>query len=137
MNGSRRFRPCRIQFVQVHPPLFELEPCRAFNRVRPVGISNSPPILIKSKEPWPVTPLRATNSVKVITNGRFQKISIPYNGPLLGFPKGRGGVHDYGILRALGGGGGIYDWISEDTGEFHRWDFWSRQCRVSSLKMLL
>ena len=38
-------------------------------------------------------------------NGRFQKISIPYHGRLLGFPKGRG-VHDYGILRAWGGGGG-------------------------------
>ena len=24
-------------------------------------------------------------------NGRFQKISIPYHGRLLGFPKGRGG----------------------------------------------
>ena len=34
--------------------------------------------------------------------GRFQKISIPYHGRLLGFPKGRGGVHDYGILRAWG-----------------------------------
>ena len=65
--------------------------------------------------------------------GRFQKISIPYHGRLLGFPKGRG-VHDYGILRVWGG---IYDWISKGTGEFHRWDFWSRKCRVSSLKTLL
>ena len=35
------------------------------------------------------------------------------------------------------GMGGIYDWKSEGMGEFHRWDFWSRKCRVSSLKTLL
>ena len=34
----------------------------------------------------------------------------------------------------MGGGGAIYDWKSEGMGEFHRWDFWSRKCRVSSLK---
>ena len=39
------------------------------------------------------------------------------------------GVHDYGILRAWGG---IYDWKSEGIGEFHRWDFWSRKCRMMS-----
>ena len=33
-------------------------------------------------------------------DGRFQKISIPYHGRLLGYPKGRGGSH--GILRAWG-----------------------------------
>ena len=48
---------------------------------------------------------------------------------------GGGGVQVNGILRAWGGD--IYDWISEGTGEFNRWDFWSRKCRVSSLKMLL
>ena len=52
--------------------------------------------------------------MEIGNNGRFQKISIPYHGRLLGFPKGRGGsrlwnsegeggVHDYGILRAWGG----------------------------------
>ena len=46
----------------------------------------------------------------------------------------RGGVHDYGILRAWGG---IYDWKSEGMGGFHRWDFRSRKCRVSSLKALI
>ena len=65
--------------------------------------------------------------------GRFQKISIPYHGRLLGFPKGRGGPR----LWISEGMGGIYDWISEGTGEFHRWDFWGRKCRVSSLKTLL
>ena len=45
-----------------------------------------------------------------------------------------GGIHDYGILKAWGG---IYDLKSEGMGEFHRWDFWSRKCRVSSLKTLL
>ena len=72
-------------------------------------------------------------------NGRFQKISIPYH-TTDGFQDfrrgGGGGVHVYGILRAWGGGG-IYDWISEGTGELNRWDFWSRKCRVSSLKALL
>ena len=47
----------------------------------------------------------------------------------LDFRRG-GGVHDYGILRAWGG---IYVWKSEGMGGFHRWDFWSRKCRVSSL----
>ena len=51
-----------------------------------------------------MTPLRATNSVKVITNGRFQKISIPYNGRLLGFPKGRGGSRLWNS-EGIGGGG--------------------------------
>ena len=45
-----------------------------------------------------------------------------------------GGIHDYGILKAWGG---IYDLKSEGMGEFHRWDFWSRKCRVSSWKTLL
>ena len=65
--------------------------------------------------------------------GRFQKISIPYHGRLLGFPKGRGGSR----LWNSEGMGGIYDWKSEGMGEFHRCDFWSRKCRVSSLKTLL
>ena len=54
-------------------------------------------------------------------NGRFQKISILYHGQLLGFLKGRG----------------VYDLKSEGMAEFHRSDFWSRKCRVSSLKTLL
>ena len=45
-----------------------------------------------------------------------------------------GGIHDYGILKAWRG---IYDLKSEGMGEFHRWDFWSRKCRVSSWKTLL
>ena len=45
-----------------------------------------------------------------------------------------GGIHDYGILKAWGG---IYDLKSQGMGEFHRWDFWSRKCRVSSWKTLL
>ena len=45
-----------------------------------------------------------------------------------------GGIHDYGILKAWGG---IYDLKSEGMGEFHRWDFWGRKCRVSSWKTLL
>ena len=65
--------------------------------------------------------------------GRFQKISIPYHGRLLGFPKGRGGSR----LWDSEGMVGIYDWKSEGMAEFHRWDFWSRKCRVSSLKTLL
>ena len=40
--------------------------------------------------------------VKLCYIGRFQKISILYHGWLLEFPKGRGGVPDYGILRAWG-----------------------------------
>ena len=35
------------------------------------------------------------------------------------------------------GMGGIYDWKSEGMGGFHTWDFWSRKCRVSSLKTLI
>ena len=65
--------------------------------------------------------------------GRFQKISILYHGQLLGFLKGRGGSR----LWNSEGMRGIYDWKSEGMGEFHRWDFWSRKCRVSSLKTLL
>ena len=41
--------------------------------------------------------------------GRFQKISTPYHGRLLGFPKGRGGSR----LWNSEGMGGIYDWKSE------------------------
>ena len=41
------------------------------------------------------------------------------------------------LWNSEGMGGGIYDWISEGTGEFHRWDFWGRKCRVSSSKTLL
>ena len=74
-------------------------------------------------------------SLVICGNGRFQKISIPYHGRLLGFPKGRGGSR----LWNSEGMGGIYDWKSEGMGvmgEFHRWDFWRRKCRVSSLKTL-
>ena len=35
------------------------------------------------------------------------------------------------------GMGGYLHCKSEGMGEFHRWDFWSRKCRVSSLKTLL
>ena len=66
-------------------------------------------------------------------NGRFQKISIPYDGQLLGFPKERGGSR----LWNSEGMGGIYDWKFEGMGGFHRWDFRSRKCRVSSLKALI
>ena len=62
--------------------------------------------------------------------GRFQKISIPI--PRTAFLKWKG-VHDYGILRAWGG---IYVLKSEGMGGFHRWDFWSRKCTVSSFKTL-
>ena len=72
-------------------------------------------------------------SLNLLNNGRFQKISIPYHGRLLGFPKGRGGSR----LWNSEGMGGIYDWKSEGMAEVHRWDFWSRKCRVSSLKTLL
>ena len=58
-----------------------------------------------------------------------------YHGWLLGFPKRRG-AHDYGILSAWGKGG-IYDWKSEGMGGFHRCDFWSRKCRMSSLKTMI
>ena len=75
----------------------------------------------------------AFGQIEKSLNGRFQKISIPYHGRLLGFPKGRGGSR----LWNSEGMGGIYDWKSEGMGEFHRWDFWSRKCRVSSLKKLL
>ena len=37
-------------------------------------------------------------------NGRFQKISIPYHGQLLGFPKGRGGSRLWNS-EGMGGGG--------------------------------
>jgi len=45
-----------------------------------------------------------------------------------------GGVHDYGNLRAWGVFtiGNPRAW-----GGFHRWDFWSRKCKVRSLKMLI
>ena len=83
---------------------------------------------------WQIMPL--TDEIIVVSpqewdthNGRFQKISIPYHGRLLGFPKGRGGSR----LWNSEGMGGIYDWKSEGMGEFHRWDFWSRKCRVSLL----
>ena len=42
-----------------------------------------------------------------VGNGRFQKISIPTHGRLLGFPKWRGGSRL---------------WNSEGMGGFHRWD---------------
>ena len=64
--------------------------------------------------------------------GDSRKYPYLYHGLLFRFPKGRG-VHDNGILRAWGG---TYDWKSEGMGEFHRWDFWSRNCRLSSLKTL-
>ena len=64
--------------------------------------------------------------------GDSRKYLYLYHGRLLGFPKGRG-VHDYGILRAWGG---ISDWKSEGMGGFHRLNFRSRKCRVSSLKTL-
>ena len=57
-----------------------------------------------------------------------------YHERLLRFPKGRGGFR---IMESSGHWGGIYDWKSEGMGEFHWWDFWSRKCRVSSLKTLL
>ena len=66
-------------------------------------------------------------------NGRFQKISMLHHGRLLGFPKGTEGSR----LWNSEGMGGIYDLKSEGMGEFHRWDFWNRKCRVSSLKTLL
>ena len=73
---------------------------------------------------------RGMYSTLNVSIGRFQKISILYHGRLLGFLKGRGG----GLHKGMGG---IYNWKSEGMGEFHRWDVWSRKCRVSSLKTLL
>ena len=71
---------------------------------------------------------------KEAQNGRFQKISIPIPRTAFRISKGEGGSR----LRNSGGiRGGIYDWKSEGMGEFHRWDFWRRKCRVSSLKTLL
>ena len=48
--------------------------------------------------------------------------------------EGEGGSR---LWNSEGMGGGIYDLKSEGMAEFHRWDFWSRKCRVSSLKTLL
>ena len=48
--------------------------------------------------------------------------------------EGEGG---FTIMEFWRHGGGIYDLKSEGMGEFHRWDFWSRKCRVSSWKTLL
>ena len=70
---------------------------------------------------------------KEAQNGRFQKISIPISRMTFRISKGEGGSR----LWNSGGMEGIYDWKSEGMGEFHRWDFWSRKCRVSSLKTLL
>ena len=39
--------------------------------------------------------------------GRFQKISIPYHGRLLGFPKGRGASRLWNS-EGMGGGGGVF-----------------------------
>ena len=41
------------------------------------------------------------------------------------------------MIMEFWGHGGIYDWKSEGMGGFQRWDFWSRKCRVSSLKILI
>ena len=42
-----------------------------------------------------------------VPNGQFQKISIPYHGRLLGFPKGRGGSRLWNS-EGMGGGGGRF-----------------------------
>ena len=49
-------------------------------------------------------------------------------------------IHTYttnGFYDFQRGGGGSGLWNPQGMGEFHRWDFWSRKCRVSSLKTLL
>ena len=65
-------------------------------------------------------------------NGRFQKISIPIPRMAFRISKGEGGSR----LWNSEGKGGIYDWKSEGMGGFHRLNFRSRKCRVSSLKTL-
>ena len=47
--------------------------------------------------------------------GRFQKISIPYNGRHLGIPRERG-VTWTGILKAFGGGGGVTQSVNFQRG---------------------
>ena len=63
--------------------------------------------------------------------GDSRKYPYLYHGWLFIFPKGRGRVLDYGILRAWGG---IYVWKSE--GIEVELNLLSRKCIVSSLKML-
>ena len=78
--------------------------------------------------------LTAFNRLNVYYNGRFQKISILYHGRLLGFPKGRGGSR----LWNSEGMGGYLRLEIRRHGEIPQVrDFWSRKCRVSSLKTLL
>ena len=55
----------------------------------------------QNKNPCSTKDKQYVYSIAAFLNGRFQKISIPNHGQLLGFPKGRR-VHDYGILRAWG-----------------------------------
>ena len=58
--------------------------------------------------------------------GRFQKISIPYHGRLLGFPKGRGGSR---LWNSEGMGGGYLRMeIRRHGGIPQVRDFWSRKC---------
>ena len=75
---------------------------------------------------------------KEAQNGRFQKIAIPIPPTAFRISKWKAGFTIMEFWWHGGGRGeGIYDWKSEGMGEFHRWDFWSRKCRVSSLKTLL
>ena len=71
----------------------------------------------------------ASNKFKM---GNSRKYPYLYHGQLLGFSKGRGGSRSWNSE----GMGGIYDWKSKGMGGFHRLNFWSRKCRVSSLKTL-
>ena len=154
LAGSQQFLHVRAVLLQ-YPlapgafllPLGDRNPTCWASRIslyRTTGL----PSIVYELQPWVVLMKNHTNlgrffhlliiqlSLLPLLNfliGRFQKISIPYHGRLLGFPKGRGGSR----LWNSEGMGGIYDWKSEGMGEFHRWDFWSRKCRVSSLKTLL
>ena len=66
-------------------------------------------------------------------NGQFQKISIPI--PRTAFRISEG-EEEYSQIWNSEAWGGMKVWKSEGMGGFYRWDFWSRKCRVSSLKML-
>ena len=64
--------------------------------------------------------------------GDSRKYPYLYHGRLLGFPKGRGGSR----LWNSEGKGGYLRLEIRKHGVFHRLNFRSRKCRVSSLKTL-
>ena len=64
----------------------------------------------------------------IVPIGRFQKISIPYHGRLLGFPTGRGGSRLWNS-EGMGGGGGYCAFFNQGNVVF---DVLIRKIKVQS-----